>query len=257
MTEIAITGAAGDVGREAVEAFEDSELSLFTHSESEDLDSAVLDVMEEASFADALSGVDADVLIHLAWNPTESDDWTGGHEANVRGVYNAYEAARRNGIDRVVFASSNHAIGMYNREDPANQESMVADPTEIVSPDRLSRPDSYYGVAKVASEAMGSYYADRYGIEVVNLRIGWLMPAAELRTTHAESAPDRARFARAMWLSPRDWRHLVRAAATAPLAVSPLTLNAISRNDERFLTLTETAFQLDYRPRDNAAEALE
>jgi L-arabinose 1-dehydrogenase [NAD(P)+] len=254
MPRIAITGAAGEVGREAAAALEHADPTLLTHSEAEDLDSDVLDVMEPEAFVDALAG--EDVLVHLAWAPTESDDWTEGHEENVQGTFNAYEAARRSGVDRVVFASSNHAVGMYNAEDRTGKESTVEEPREVVSPDRPTRPDSLYGVAKVACEGMGQYYAERYGMEVVNLRIGWLMPASELRTVHAESRADRARFARAMWLSPRDWRQLVRAAATAPLSASPLTLNAVSRNDERFLTLTETALHLDYRPRDNAGEVL-
>lgn len=251
---IGITGAAGDVGSVVREAFDEDERELFTHSEHDDLDSTTLDVTDESAFVSALDGVD--VLIHLAWAPAEEESWTDGHGENVRGVYNAFEAARENGIDRVVFASSNHAVGMYNREDVSSMESVVADPSTAVAPDDPPRPDSYYGVAKVASEAMGSFYADRYDIDVVALRIGWLLSEDELRETRSEDDA-RHRFARAMWISHRDCRAAFDAAAHATIDDPPLVVNAISRNSDRFLTLTDAAVALGYRPRDDAAEVLD
>lgn len=256
MTAIAITGAAGEVGREAVRALDDHRLALFTHHATDALDSEVLDVTDRAAFVAALDG--QDVLVHLAWGPGDETDWTDGHEANVRGVYHAYEAARANDLDRVVFASSAHVAGMYNRDDPAEMESTAATATETVRPTDPVRPDSYYGVAKAACEAMGRYYADRFGLDVVDLRIGWLMARDELRDLReTHDAPARLRFARAMWLSPRDCRAVLRAAALAPLSRTPLTLHAISRNSDRYLSLTETMRHLGYRPRDDAADLLD
>lgn len=254
MTTVAVTGAAGEVGRVVVEAFDDGARTLFTHREHDDLDSDTLDVTDLDAFVDAVG--DEDVLVHLAWVPGSKEEWDEDHERNVRGVYNAFEAARENGLDRVVFASSNHVTGMYNRDDPAGEETMAENPTTAVDPTTPVRPDGYYGVAKVACESMGSYYADRFDVEVVNLRIGWLMTEAELREKQDESL-GRTRFARAMWLSHRDCRQLVGAAAREPLATSPLTVNAVSRNDDRYLTLTEATLHLDYRPQDNAAAVLE
>lgn len=103
---------------------------------------------------------------------------------------------------------------------------------------------------------MGSYYATRHGLAVVNLRIGWLMDEGELADTQDGSA-SKARFARAMWLSPRDCRCALRCAVTASLSDSPVTVHVTSRNDDRYLSLTETATTLGYTPRDNATEALE
>lgn len=251
---IGITGAAGDVGSVVRDAFDEGERELFTHSEYDDLDSTALEVTDESAFVSALDGVD--VLVHLAWAPAEEESWTDGHGENLEGVYNAFEAARQNDVDRVVFASSNHAVGMYNREDTSSMESVVADPSTAVAPADPPRPDSYYGVAKVAAEAMGAFYADRYEMDVVSLRIGWLMSEAELRETESEEADARHRFARAMWLSHRDCRAVFDAAVHAPLDDSPLVVNAISRNSDRFLTLTDTMVALGYKPRDDAAEVL-
>lgn len=254
MTTVAITGAAGEVGREAVRAFDDHPTTSFTHRPREDIESTVLDVTDRDAFVDALG--DEEVLVHLAWGPAGRTGWTDGHEANLRGTVHAYEAARANDLQRVVFASSVHATGMYNRDEPGEMESLSTDASTAVHPADPPRPDSYYGVAKVASESMGSFYADRYGLEVVSLRLGWLQTHEELRAMR--SAPDaRVRFARATWLSPRDCRGLLRAAALEPLPSNPVTLHGVSRNADRFHSLTETALAVGYRPRDDAAEVLD
>jgi L-arabinose 1-dehydrogenase [NAD(P)+] len=252
---VAITGAAGTVGEEALVALDDHEVTPITHRDHDELDGPTLDVTDREAFADALDGQDA--LVHLAGNSSPDADWDGVFEANIGGTHNAYEAARRNDLDRVVFASSNHAVQMYNVADPAEPESMREE-ARTVRPDDPTRPDSHYGVSKVAAEALGDFYADRHGIEVVNLRIGWLMDEARLRETQREADTDEARrFARAMWLSPGDCREAIRRSVDADLPESPVVAHGISRNDDRYLSLTETMRKLDYRPRDDSAEIVE
>ncbi len=253
MVRIAITGAAGNVGGEALDALAGHDLRPLTHREQPDVDSDVLEITDREAFRSALDGID--VLVHLAANPSPNADWDAIREPNVEGVYNAYEAAVANDLDRVVFASSNHAVGLYNAADPEEPESLVADGVEAVHPDDPPNPDSPYGVSKVAGEALGAYFAARHGLDVVNLRIGWLLDEADLRELQEDTA-SRARFARAIWLSPRDCRHAIGRAVEADLAESPVTVHITSRNDERFLSLTEAATELDYRPRDNATETL-
>lgn len=258
MSTIAITGAEGNVGRVLSEGFDDHEVTRITYHEQEDMDSIVCDVTDREAFTDALAG--RDVLVHLAGNSSPYADWDDLKEPNLDGVYNAYEAAIENDLDRVVFASSNHAVNMGDITVADDPETMRED-APAVYPTTASRPDSYYGITKVAGEAFGSYYAKRHDIEVVNVRIGWLMSHDELEATQenpeSEYPEDAARFARAMWLSPRDCRHVMQRAATANVAENPLTVHAVSRNDERYLSLTHTQRTLGYRPRDNAAEALE
>lgn len=251
---VAITGAAGQVGRVVVDAFEDREQTLFTHTEHEDFDSELLDGTDREAFGAALSGVDT--LVHLAWVTADSGGWSEGDEANLRMTANALAAASENDLDRVVLASSGHVFGMYNRDDPSKFESIVERPTTVVDTDTSPRPDSFYGVTKVATEAFCSYYADRDDIDIVVVRIGWLMTPEELRDLQSE--PDgRVRFARAMWLSHRDCQQLFRRAAEAPVDDSPLFAHGISRNGERYLSLTGTMQRLGYRPRDDASEELD
>ncbi|MGA9399998.1 NAD-dependent epimerase/dehydratase family protein [Haladaptatus sp.] len=254
MTRIAVTGAAGNVGRESLTALEDYDVTPITHSAHDDIDGVVCDVSEYDELSDALSG--HDVVIHLAANPSPEADWRSTVDVNIEGTRNVFEAAREHGIRRVVFASSNHAVGMYNAADPTETETLELDTVRPVYHDDPPRPDSYYGVSKVTGEALGSYYADRYGIEVINLRIGWLLSEDDLRGTQ-DGSPEHARFARAMWLSPRDCRNVIRAAVEADLPEPTVTAHATSRNDDRFLSLIWTERALGYRPRDNATEALD
>lgn len=252
MARIAVTGAAGNVGRQALAAFDDHDLTPITHSEHDDIDGVVLDIADSDAFTEALA--DHDVLIHLAANPSPDAEWDAVRDVNIDGTYHAYEAAVANDLDRVVYASSNHATGMYNVDDPARPETM-REHARTVDPDDPPRPDSYYGITKVAGEAIGNYYADRHGLAVLNLRIGWLMSRDELADA-VDGEESTSRFARAMWLSHRDCRDAIRRAATASVPETPLTLNVVSRNDGRFLSLTPTLRAIGYRPRDDATEEL-
>ncbi|WP_255191706.1 NAD-dependent epimerase/dehydratase family protein [Natronobeatus ordinarius] len=254
MPDIAITGATGNVGREAIEAFPDHELTLFSRSEYDDLETTLLDIRNREEFVDALS--DEDVLIHLAANPSPDAAWDDVSEPNIEGVYNAFEAAHRNDLERVVFASSNHAVNMGNVTSPVRPETTEGQPA-VVRPDDPPKPDTYYGVTKVFGEAMGYYYAKRHGLEVVNLRIGWLLTRDDLRWVCDERDGAGERFARAMWLSPEDCRRVIHAAATATLDGPIVTAHGISRNADRFLSLTETTLALDYRPQDDSSAVLD
>jgi L-arabinose 1-dehydrogenase [NAD(P)+] len=256
MTRIAITGASGNVGRELLGAFDDHEVVPFTHSEHDDIDSELLDVSDADEVTEKLDAVD--VVVHLAGASSPDADWETVLATNVEGTKHVLDAVVANGIDRIVFASSNHAVGTYNAAGDGDPETMTLGDARTVDPDDPTRPDSYYGVSKVACEALTDLYAERHGIEVVNLRIGWYLSEDDLREeTDDDVDPGRARFARATWLSPRDCRDVHRKAATAELPESPVTVNAVSRNDDRFYSITETMRTLGYEPRDNAAELLD
>jgi len=255
MARIAVTGATGNVGREVRTAFEstDHELTLFSRTDYEEIDTQLLDVADRERFVDLMAG--HDILIHLAANPSPDAEWESVVGPNIEGTYNAYEAAVRNDLDRVVFASTNHVVNMYTIGDPMESESMREGPLETIHPEAPPLPDSYYGVSKVTGEALGNLYALREGLDVVNLRIGWLQSADRLVENVDDPAVE-SRFARAMFLSPRDCQQAILAAATAELPTSPVTVNVVSRNDTRFLSLTESQQQIGYQPRDNAAELL-
>jgi L-arabinose 1-dehydrogenase [NAD(P)+] len=253
MARIAVTGAAGTVGRQTLDALSDHEVTPITHRDHEDIDSVVLELEDRPGVEEALEGHDA--VVHLAAASSTDSSWEAALHTNIDGTRNVYEAAVTADVDRIVFASTNHVTHMYNIAEPGRTPTLGATP-RVVHADDPPRPDSYYGISKVAGEALGTFYADTYGIEVINLRIGWLLSRDEL-ASRQQNPDEEARYARAMWLSPRDWRHLVRRALSVPLRGNSCTVNAISRNDERYLSLTEAAQHLGYRPRDNASETLD
>lgn len=255
MARIAVTGATGNVGREVLAAFEPTahELTPISRTEYDDIDTHLLDVADRDRFVELMEGHDS--LIHLAANPSPAAEWDSVVGPNIEGAYNAYEAAVRNDLDRVVFASTNHVVNMYNVDDPDDPESTTNDWVETLRPDTPPFADSYYGVSKITGEALGNLYAHREGLEVINLRIGWLQSTDQLAENVADPEVD-TQFAKAMFLSPRDCRQAILAATTTELATNPITANVVSRNDERFLSLTETQQQLGYQPRDNASELL-
>ena len=192
----------------------------------------VADVTDLAAMVDAATGASA--VVHLAGIATEST-WPAISHANIEGTYCALESARRAGVQRVVLASSNHATGYT----PRPEQGLL---TEADAP---PRPDTYYGVSKVAMEALGSLYVDRYGLDVVCLRIGSATPE-----------PTSLRHL-ATWLSPTDTVDLVDAALSAP-APGFAVVWGVSDNTRRWWDLT-AARALGYTPVDDAeryAEAL-
>lgn len=228
MTErILITGAAGRIGTmlrprlaRAGRVLRLLDLTPLTAGDGEETVTASvtdLDAMTEAC-------AEVDAVVHLAGHSGETD-WLDTLKVNIDGTYTVFEAARRAGVPRVVYASSNHAAGYH----PAQQDT----------PDyAFPRPDTFYGVSKVAGEALGSLYHDRHGLDVVCLRIG---------TCAERPANERAL---ATWLSPDDCARLVEASITAP---SPgfRVVWGISANTRARWSLAE-ARSLGYEPQDDA-----
>ena len=151
---------------------------------------------------------------------------------NIRGAYHVYEAARRAGVPRVVFASTNH---VYDGR-PADGG--------LASAETPTAPGGLYGASKVFGEALGRVYSHRYGMSVICLRIG-NYPANERPTAHSV----------ARWISPRDMAQIVERSIEAehlPFAA----VNAVSENDERWMDLEGGRRLLGYVPEDNGSEIL-
>jgi len=186
--------------------------------------------LEDAAAIDGLvDGVDA--IIHFGGIMRE--DWDAILAANVVGLYNLYEAARRHKVKRVVYASSNHATGFYGTD-------------EVIGPRDPVRPDTLYGLSKTWGENIARLYYDRYGIETACLRIG-----------SAFTEPRDLRML-ATWLSYDDLERLVRACLTAP-KVGHTIVYGVSRNSRCFWDNT-LAGHIGYAPQDSAddyREALE
>jgi uronate dehydrogenase len=225
---VLMTGAAGGIGGVLREAWrgEFRTLRLLDVRELGDERSGEelvrLDITDFAGLRRALE--DIDVVVHLAGIPSE-DVFARLLDANVRGTYNVFEAARQSGVGRVVFASTNHVTGFYPR-------------TQRIGPDDPVRPDTMYGATKVFGEAVGRLYFDKWGMEVVSIRIG----------TFAERPA--SPHSLGMWLSPRDGAQLFTKAVTTP-GVGYVVVFGLSRNRGSWWD-NPGAVTLGYEPVDEA-----
>ena len=181
-----------------------------------------MDLRDPASLERACEGIDT--VVHLAGQSIEAD-WPTVMETNIAGAYSLFEAARRQNVKRVIFASSHHAIGFYRREDVLDN---------AVPP----RPDSRYGLSKAFGEALGRYYADKFGMSVACIRIGV-----------CRTRPEDVRHL-SIWISEDDMARLIRCCIEAP-AYHYLMLYGISANTRFFWTNPDAA-RIGYVPQDNA-----
>ena len=223
-----ITGAAGKIGRRmraglrsCADVVRLSDVaSLKPAQEHEELASADLASFEAVSAA--VDGVDG--IVHLGGEIYESS-FERILSANICGTYNIYEAARRHGVRRIVYASSIHAVGFYPRE-------------EVIGTDVVHRPDGLYGLSKCFAEDLARLYFDKYGIESVCLRI----------CSCVQEPVDRRMLG--TWLSFDDCVQLVERALLAARVGFTIAYGT-SDNRERFVT-NNGAAHLVFRPKDNA-----
>jgi uronate dehydrogenase len=224
---ILITGAAGRLGTELRRGLAPLAriLRLASLDGVENLaaneEDVRFDLADQAAAIEAARGVDA--IVHFGGASTEKP-WDEVLNANIRGSYHIYEAARKNGVGRVVYASSVHAIGYHRLEDQ-------------IDADAPHRPDGLYGLSKCFAEDLGRLYWDKFGIETVALRIFSSFP---------EPADRRMLWS---WLAFEDCIRLTTAALTAPRVGFTIAFgmsdNAVKPVDNRL------AGHLGFHPQDN------
>jgi uronate dehydrogenase len=221
---VLITGAAGGMGtllrpRLARPGRVLRLLDIADVPPGDDVEVVRASVTDPAAMLAACDGVDA--IVHLGGHSREAP-WADILEANIHGTYCVLEAAREAGVPRVVFASSNHAVGFHR----------VSAATDYLFP----RPDTFYGVSKVAGEALGSLYHDRFGLDVVCVRIGTCIERP-LSERHLGT-----------WLSPDDCARLLEAAFTTK---GFHVVWGASANTRGVYSL-DAARALGYEPRDDS-----
>jgi uronate dehydrogenase len=220
---VLITGATGDVGQHLTRELAGKyKLRL---SDKRPLKAKNFIKADISKMADALritKGVDA--IIHLGGYSVEGP-WEGILQANIIGCYNVFEAARRNGVKRILFPTSNHAVGFYRRDQTIDHRVYI-------------KPDSRYGVSKVFGEALGSLYADKYGMEMFMMRIGNV----------GHRPLDKRRLS--IWFSPRDLAQLVSIGIDKP-GIKFEIVYGISGNKRAWYD-NSNAKRLGYQPQDDS-----
>ncbi|MEU1556728.1 NAD(P)-dependent oxidoreductase [Streptomyces scabiei] len=226
---VLLTGAAGGLGtlmRDLLPAhgYELRLLDLLPVDGAPDAITA--DLADREALREAVRGVDA--IIHLAGISLEAS-FEKILAANIEGTYNLYEAARAEGVPRIVFASSNHAVGFTPR--PLGEDPLI--PVETPH-----RPDTFYGLSKSFGEDLAQLYWDKYGLETVSVRIGSCFPE-----------PTSVRML-SLWMSPADGARLFHAALTAE-HVGHTVVYGSSANTRLWWDLS-TARALGYDPQDDS-----
>jgi uronate dehydrogenase len=227
MKTILITGASGDVGthlrRELADKYKIVASDL--RDLKEKFKGQTFKRADISKMSDAMritKGVDA--IVHLGGYSVEGP-WEGILNANIIGCYNVFEAARRNGVKRILFPTSNHATGFYPRSTTIDHR---------VYP----KPDSRYGVSKVFGEALGSLYADKYGMQFFMMRIGNVNPVPI----------DKRRLS--ILFTPRDLAQLVTIGIEHP-DIRFEIVYGISGNKRAWYD-NANAFRLGYKPQDDS-----
>jgi NAD+ dependent glucose-6-phosphate dehydrogenase len=241
---VLLTGAAGRVGQAILGDLGDAhEWRLMDRDPPTDDhpgEFVVADVTDEAAVREAMAGIDA--VVHLAGDPRPEAPWDSVLTNNIDGTQTVFEAAVESGVEKVAFASSNHAVGAYETEERTPElyrphDDYLLDGTE------LPRPGNLYGVSKAAGESLGRYYHDEYGLSVACVRIG------NLTRGHPPIDYERGQ---AMWLSYRDCAHLFDCCIRAEYGYE--IVYGISDNDRKYYSIERARDVLGYEPRDNSAD---
>lgn len=204
------------------------------------------DVSDLASIRKSFDGMNA--VVHLAANADMHQAWDSALSNGIVATHNVYEAARQAGAKRIVYASSNHAVGMFELDEPYRRirkgDYSGLDPATLKQIDRtvMIRPDGYYGVSKAFGEALGAYYAENHGMEVACLRIGTVNP-------HNDPTHDVRQLA--TWCSHRDLAQLIDRCLSAPRLKFDI-FYGVSNNKWRFWDIEHARKTVGYQPLDNA-----
>lgn len=224
-----LTGAAGGLGkvlRQRLRPYANilrlSDIGEMAPAEGPNEEVVRCDLADKAGVHQLVEGVDA--ILHFGGVSVERpfEEILG---ANICGVFHIYEAARRHGVNRVVFASSNHVIGFYKQDQRLDANSP-------------RRPDGYYGLSKSYGEDMASFYFDRYGIETVSIRIGSSFPEPANRRMMST------------WLSYDDLTQLIERALYTP-NVGHTVVYGMSNNREVWWDNSQAA-HLGFTPKDSS-----
>jgi nucleoside-diphosphate-sugar epimerase len=250
MRRVLITGAAGNLGGKLRRHLESScELILLDRDPRGDAAIEAADLSRWGAWAGRFAGIDS--VFHLAADPTAQIEWPDVVAPNMDAVCHVFGAAVVHQVRRVVFASSNHVMGGYQHlPEPRwlTHETPPLPGTRYVAGGE-PRDSTPYASAKLFAERLGKCLAESHGIEFIAARLGWIKPGDN---PASGIAPERGEWFRLMWLSNRDYCHLMERCLVADMPGRFLIVNGMSDNAGMRWDLT-SARALGYAPRDDVS----
>jgi NAD+ dependent glucose-6-phosphate dehydrogenase len=261
--KILITGAFGRCGTALFDLDQEKVLfDIFVPGEYQGQPNVIEGAIQDTALLEkSMRGCDA--VVHLAASPAVSSSWEDVLQNNIVGMKSVLQAAKSANVKRVIFASTNHVVGMVELENTPR----IFEPGHgiMLTKESELRPDSYYGVSKILGEQLGRYEAENGGPRFFALRIGSLHPAnADHPYAEAEAAvvagrcqrgdgyyEEKVKRQKALWLSRRDFAQLVSICLTYDGPLFDI-FYAVSANPNRWLDIEYARAQLGYTPQDNA-----
>lgn len=253
MKTVLITGAAGNLGSKLRQHLEGRyELRLLDRHDGGDSAITVADLSQwDERWVKTFQGVDA--VVHLAANPNPNPPWHEMVESNCDTVLNTYLAAVQGGVGRVVFASSNHAMGQYKDVPEPHVLGMETPPRPGTHWERdgEKRDTTPYGALKLVGERIGKTFADAYGLSTIAVRIGWVRRGENLAADLPEEVPD---WLRLMWLSNRDFCQIMERCIEGDPSIRFAVVNGMSANTGMRWDIDFARDLIGYEPQDDVTK---
>ena len=246
--KVLITGMSGLIGGVVRDNLEGRyALSALNRSPVPGIECRQADIGDLAAIQPAFDGVD--VVVHLAANARGGATWEDLLNPNIVGTYNVFEASRRAGVKRVIYASSGSTVSNWEREFPYNvlAEGRYDDAPKTwdkLSHESLTRPSGLYGCTKVFGEALARHFSDTTDISMICLRIG---------AVTRENRPTQPRMF-SVWCSQRDIAQMVEKCIEAPDSVKFDIFFAVSNNQWSYRDILHAREVVGFEPQDAAEE---
>jgi NAD+ dependent glucose-6-phosphate dehydrogenase len=248
-----ITGAAGNLGSKLRRHLEGRfPLRLVDRDPRDDAAVLAADLSRwEPRWVEQFQGVHT--VFHFAADPMAQQAWPLLIAPNLDAAIHVFDAAVRAGVRRVVYASSNHVMGGYKDDpEPAILTTDTPRPGARYVVDGEQRDSTPYGSTKLFGERLGRCAHEAHGLSVLAVRLGWVRPG----DNRAEDIPaEREEWFRLMWLSNRDFCHLMECCLEADPALGFAVLHGMSANTGMRWDLESTRRLVGYRPQDDVTRA--
>lgn len=246
--KVLVTGASGLIGRLVISRLGDRyEFSGLSRRLVEGIPHTQASITDADAVRAACAGMD--MVLHLAAETLDYDDWDKVVETTMRGTLNVFRAAHEAGVRRVVFASAGSTMLGY-QTDPASVYAQLADNKLQRMPDDAhmvlhtdpARPADFYSVGKLFGEQTGRLFSDKYGMSVLVIRIGAVLPGD--KPTIVRELPG--------YLSHRDLVNIIDKTMSAPATLRYDIFHAVSNNARRWRDIDHSREVLGWEPLDSS-----